>query len=243
MKNHKYLYILSPTLIIIALILGLSFKTAIERSSNISVTGSAKRDFISDTIVWESIFSTKKMELKDAYNQLDKDREIITEYLISNNISKSEFVFSAIDISKHFENITDSDGIRMREFKGFVLKQTVKIESNAVDKIELISRDITSLIDSGVQIQSQSPYYFYSKLSDLKIDMIAEATEDAKLRASKIASSSGSLLGNLLNAKMGVFQIIATNSTENYSWGGTHNKTSKHKTATVTMKLSYDIGL
>ena len=243
MKNHKYLYILSPTLIIIALILGLSFKTAIERSSNISVTGSAKRDFISDTIVWESIFSTKKMELKDAYNQLDKDREIITEYLISNNISKSEFVFSAIDISKHFENITDSDGIRMREFKGFVLKQTVKIESNAVDKIELISRDITSLIDSGVQIQSQSPYYFYSKLSDLKIDMIAEATEDAKLRASKIASSSGSSLGNLLNAKMGVFQIIATNSTENYSWGGTHNKTSKHKTATVTMKLSYDIGL
>ena len=243
MKNHKYLYILSPTLIIIALILGLSFKTAIERSSNISVTGSAKRDFISDTIVWESIFSTKKMELKDAYDQLDKDREIITEYLISNNISKSEFVFSAIDISKHFENITDSDGIRMREFKGFVLKQTVKIESNAVDKIELISRDITSLIDSGVQIQSQSPYYFYSKLSDLKIDMIAEATEDAKLRASKIASSSGSSLGNLLNAKMGVFQIIATNSTENYSWGGTHNKTSKHKTATVTMKLSYDIGL
>ena len=243
MKNHKYLYILSPTLIIIALILGLSFKTAIERSSNISVTGSAKRDFISDTIVWESIFSTKKMELKDAYNQLDKDREIITEYLISNNISKSEFVFSAIDISKHFENITDSDGIRMREFKGFVLKQTVKIESNAVDKIELISRDITSLIDSGVQIQSQSPYYFYSKLSDLKIDMIAEATEDAKLRASKIASSSGSSLGDLLNAKMGVFQIIATNSTENYSWGGTHNKTSKHKTATVTMKLSYDIGL
>ena len=99
------------------------------------------------------------------------------------------------------------------------------------------------MIDSGVQIQSQSPYYFYSKLSDLKIDMIAEATEDAKLRASKIASSSGSLLGNLLNAKMGVFQIIATNSTENYSWGGTHNKTSKHKTATVTMKLSYDIGL
>lgn len=243
MKNHKYLYILSPTLIIIALILGLSFKTAIERSSNISVTGSAKRDFISDTIVWESIFSTKKMELKDAYNQLDKDREIITEYLISNNISKSEFVFSAIDISKHFENITDSDGIRMREFKGFILKQTIKIESNAVDKIELISRDITSLIDSGVQIQSQSPYYFYSKLSDLKIDMIAEATEDAKLRASKIASSSGSSLGDLLNAKMGVFQIIATNSTENYSWGGTHNKTSKHKTATVTMKLSYDIGL
>ena len=42
---------------------------------------------------------------------------------------------------------------------------------------------------------------------------------------------------------MGVFQIVAKNSTENYSWGGTHNKTSKHKTATVTAKLEYSIGL
>ena len=33
------------------------------------------------------------------------------------------------------------------------------------------------------------------------------------------------------------------NSTERDSWRGTHNKTSKHKTATATMKLSYDIGL
>ena len=243
MKNHRYLYILSPTLIIISLILGLSFKTAIERSNNIKVTGSAKRDFTSDTIVWKSIFGTNKLKLEDAYTQLDKDRKIITEYLLSNNIPENEFIFSAIDISEHFENITDSDGVRMREFKGFILEQSIKIESSSVNKIEAISRDITTLIDSGVQIQSQSPYYFYSKLADLKIDMIAEATKDAKLRAFKIANSAGSSLGNLLNAQMGVFQIIAKNSTENYSWGGTHNKTSKHKTATVTMKLSYDIGL
>ena len=71
--------------------------------------------------------------------------------------------------------------------------------------------------------------------------MISQATKDAKLRAEMIAESSKSILGKLLTAKMGVFQIIAKNSTENYSWGGRHNKTSKHKTATVTMKLEYAI--
>ena len=71
--------------------------------------------------------------------------------------------------------------------------------------------------------------------------MIAEATKDANERAEQISKNSNSKLGQLISAQMGVFQIIAKNSTENYSWGGTHNKTSKHKTATVTMKLSYEI--
>ena len=71
--------------------------------------------------------------------------------------------------------------------------------------------------------------------------MIAEATKDANTRAQQIADKSNTKLGNLINAQMGVFQIIAKNSTENYSWGGTHNKTSKHKTATVTMKLNYEL--
>ena len=47
----------------------------------------------------------------------------------------------------------------------------------------------------------------------------------------------------LINAQMGVFQIVAKNSTENYTWGGRHNKTSNHKTASVTAKLEYKIGL
>ena len=122
-----------------------------------------------------------------------------------------------------------------------MLKQNLKIESSEVSKIEDLSRDITTLIDSGIEIQSGAPYYFYSKLSDLKIDMIAEATKDADIRAQKIADNASTKLGKLINGQMGVFQIVAKNSTEKYSWGGTHNKTSKYKTATVTMRLNYEL--
>ena len=180
MKNYKMFYIISPTLIIIALILGLSFKTAIEKSNSINVTDSAKRDFMSDIIVWESVFGIRNMQLEDAYKKLDKDREIITNYLITNNIPESDFVFSSIEISKDYENKRDRDEIRMREFKGYLLEQNLKIESNTVNKIEYLSRDITTLIDSGIDIQSQQPYYFYSKLADLKIDMISEACKMQK---------------------------------------------------------------
>ena len=74
----------------------------------------------------------------------------------------------------------------------------------------------------------------------LKIEMISKATEDARIRAEKIAENSGSTLGDLSSAKMGVFQITGQNSNEDYSWGGTYNTTSKKKTASITMKLTYE---
>lgn len=243
MKNYKMISIISSTLIIIALILGISFKSAFDHISSIKVTGSAKKDFISDIIVWEATFSAKNIILEDAYKKLDIDKKIISQYLTSNNIPKDDFIFSSISISKEYENKTDRDGIRTREFSGYSLYQNIKIESKAVNEIEYLSRDVTSLINKGLEIQSERPYYFYSKLSDLKIDMIAEATKDARVRAKRIAESANSRLGNLINAQMGVFQIIAKNSTESYTWGGRHNKTSKHKTATVTAKLEYSIGI
>ena len=243
MKAYKALSIISFTLIVIALILGISFKSAFENINSIKVTGSAKHDFISDIIVWESTFKTKNMVLEEAYKKLDLDKQIISNYLIKNNIPIEDAIFSSISIYKDYANKTDRDGIRSKEFTGYILNQNLKIESSAVNEIEYLSRDVTSLIDRGVEIQSQKPHYFYSKLSDLKIDMISEATKDASLRATKVAESSKSSLGKLIKAQMGVFQIIAKNSTEDYSWGGRHNKTSKHKTATVTMKLDYNIGI
>lgn len=71
--------------------------------------------------------------------------------------------------------------------------------------------------------------------------MISRATEDARIRAEKIAHNSGSTLGELIDAKMGIFQITGQNSNENYSWGGTFNTSDKKKTASITMKLNYKV--
>jgi len=71
--------------------------------------------------------------------------------------------------------------------------------------------------------------------------MISKATNDAHHRAQKISENSTSVLGELLSAKMGIFQITGQNSNEDYSWGGTYNTSSKNKTASITMKLNYNI--
>jgi hypothetical protein len=71
--------------------------------------------------------------------------------------------------------------------------------------------------------------------------MIAEATKDASTRAQKIAENAGSEVGKLKTAEMGVFQIVGQNSAEEYSWGGSFNTTSKRKTASITVKLDYEV--
>jgi len=84
-----------------------------------------------------------------------------------------------------------------------------------------------------------SPRYYYTKLEDLKIEMVSRATENALLRAKSISENSGAKLGELSLAQMGIFQITGQNSNEDYSWGGAYNTSSKEKTASITMKLTY----
>jgi len=110
-----------------------------------------------------------------------------------------------------------------------------------VAKVEKISREITELLNKGVQLYSEQPRYYYKELEDLKIEMVSRATENALVRAEKIAENSGAKLGELISADMGIFQITGQNSNEDYSWGGVYNTSSKEKTASITMKLSYKV--
>jgi len=227
-----------------------SYKKDNENFNSINVTGAAKRDFTSDIIAWSATYSTKNMNLKDAYKKIDKDRKIIEKYLSDNSIPTEDMLFNSITYSEVYKEVvreaTDTNNrteyFREQEFDGYNVYQSISVESKSVEAIEALSRDITTLIDLGVEIQSNTPYYFYSKLEEMKIDMIAEATKNAQQRALMITENSNSHIGRLLEAQMGVFQIIAKNSTENYTWGGTHNITSRNKTAAVTMKLTYEIG-
>ena len=78
------------------------------------------------------------------------------------------------------------------------------------------------------------------KLADLKLQMLAEASQDAKSRAETITKSAGAKLGDLKSANMGVFQITKPNSSEeDYTWGGAFNTSSKEKRASINMRLTY----
>src|SRR5581483_12003535 len=76
-----------------------------------------------------------------------------------------------------------------------------------MQRVPWASRAITSLIKVGVEIDSGAPSFLYTKLSELKINMLAEATKDATSRAEQIVGNARGRLGKLVEARMGVIQI------------------------------------
>lgn len=241
MKQHLNSIIVAIAVIATAVILSNAFVNRNKHTRTISVTGLGKKDFTSDLVVWNGSFSKKSTELKQAYSDLDKDRETIRQYLIRKGIKADEIIFSAININKEFDQQADNTGFRKSIFTGYSLTQNVQVESKEVNKIEDISRQVSELINFGVELYSQSPEYYYTKLADLKVEMIAEATKDARRRAEKIAETAGGDLNGVKSANMGVFQITAQNSSEDFSWGGSFNTSAKKKTVTITMRLEYEV--
>ena len=81
-----------------------------------------------------------------------------------------------------------------QRFTGYTLRQQFTVESTDVEAVENISREISALLAQGVQLESSQPDYYYSKLDDLKLELIEKSTVDAKARAEKIAAKSGAKL-------------------------------------------------
>ncbi len=233
--------IFSIAIVIASIFLGNAYVNRANPDGNISVTGLGSADFVSDLIVWEGHFSSFNTDLKQGFDELTEKRNTVEAYLTSKGIPREAIIFNSVQTRERNENQYQQGNYVGTIFKGYDLVQSIKVESKDVALVEGVAREITELLNKGVQFNSSAPRYYYTKLADLKIEMISKATEDARLRAEVIAKNSGGRLGKLKDARMGVFQITGQNSGESHSWGGSFNTSDKYKTASITMRLQYDI--
>lgn len=204
----------------------------------ISVTGSAQKDIKSDYVVWKGEFSRRENDLANAYKNLKADLEKVKSYLISKGVNEKEIITSQVSTAAIYRK--NDKGNDTNDIQGYCLAQGVEIRSNDVDKITQISREATELIDQNIRFESQSPEYFYTKLDELKIEMLAKATENAKQRAENMTKATGNKIGFMRSARMGVFQITPLNSTEVSDWG-VNDTTSLEKKVTAVVTVSFAI--
>ena len=242
MKSQIKYIVAGATIIIATLILSKGYNHKYRINETISVTGLSEVDFMSDLIVWGGSFSRTAIDLQSAYSMLKNDELEIRKYLNKKGIPDSSLVFSSVSMNKNFTRKFDDNGNEISsEFSGYTLTGNIRVESRKIDLVEKMSREITELLEMGIELNSNAPEYYYTKLNELKIDLLAKASADANKRAETIASNSGSSLGSIKKAQMGVFQITGKNSNEDYSFGGSFNTSSKEKTASITLKVDYAI--
>lgn len=197
--------ILAASLVVSSYIVTAGIKEIKGPGNSLSVKGSAKKQITSDLVVWNGSFSAQSPILSDAYKDLKVSEGKVRSYLASQGIDAKDIIFSSIITSTNF--VILPNGMYSNQVDSYRLFQNVEIRSGDIEKITNISRSATDLINEGVQFQSNAPQYFYTKLADLKIDMIGLATQDAKARAEKMLSATGNKVGKLNSANVGVFQI------------------------------------
>ena len=204
----------------------------------ISVTGSAQKNITSDYIVWKGAFARRDLDLPAVYKALQQDLDKVNAYLLTKQVNPSEIIVSQISITTLYKK--NDEGHNTNDIEGYVLRQGIEVRSNDVEKISAVSRESTELINQGIAFESYAPEYFYTKLDELKIEMLAKATENAKVRVESMVKASGSTIGVMRSARMGVFQITPTTSTDVSDYG--YNDTSSlEKKVTAVVSAAFAI--
>lgn len=231
----------------VAVIMGLSFILVANIGSNtainiknkgyVTVKGYAKEKITSDLGIFKVNISAENPELKACYATLAASKNKVKLYLSKKkNVTSEELEIEPAGISEIYK-INDR-GYATDEFVKFILRQNIKVESSDVNKIAALSSEIIELLDEDVLLAVHQPQYGYTKLEDLKIEMIGKATANARQRALTIAKEGKFRLGPIASVRVGVFQITPANSTEVSDYGY-NDTTSIDKEIKCVVEIQY----
>ncbi|MFA5431549.1 MAG: SIMPL domain-containing protein [Candidatus Paceibacterota bacterium] len=203
----------------------------------LSVTGSAKQAVLADIVKWNGSFSrtVNSSSLKIGYAQMKADEAIISKFLKDNGITDAELTISPISMQEQYNyNKTSSTPTE------YSLVQSVAVQSIDIQKIKNISKNTQTVIDQGVIFSAFSPEYYYSRLPEMRVNLLPEAMKDAQARAESIAKSTGKKIGTLKSASMGVVQVVQPNSIDISDYGN-YDVSTVEKEIMITVKASFSL--
>jgi hypothetical protein len=237
---------LAVALVVSTLIASVAWSVVrLSRPTTIDVRGSAKRRITSDLAEWTASVGVTRKDRVEAYTALKKDVEAVSAFLEAAGFPRDQVRISAasLDELSHEDVIEENNRVTRRTvFDGWRATQTVNVVSKDVPRVERVSREATQLLERGVDIASQSPSYLFTGVGPLKIEMLAEASRDARQRAERMieAAGGGAKVGQVVGVDTGVININAANSTET-SWEGNFDTTSYEKDILTTVRVRFEV--
>ncbi len=238
MRNRFILpaIIIGVSAIIVAFVLAKGLKD-MKSDQTINVTGSAKQLIISDLGILKGFFNIEAPTAQEAYKELSRQRPFVVDFLKSKGFKETDIDLKTINVYPQYSYNNNGQQLGVRAFN---INQSLEVSSNDVNKIKDVSISISSLFAQGLNFNVNSPEYYYTKLSDVKVDIQAAAAKDAMIRGGKVAEATGRSLGTLTNARMGVLQITPENSNMTSDYG-VNDVSSIRKEITAVVNANFEI--
>lgn len=224
------------------LVVSKAYKSRGEQASRaqqeMTVKGSARTGVISDLGVWSINISGEGADLQQAYSVLEFGADRVQAFLVEQGFAENEINLSAIDTSTH--RVRDRDGRETQQIAGFTLRRTFTVTSTNVAQLARAAGEVTRLLQENIRVASSAPEYTYTKVGDLKVEILGEASKDARARATQIAGNAGCRVGEVRRANMGVIQITRPNSTE-VSGYGIYDTSTIEKDISVVVTVTFAV--
>jgi hypothetical protein len=224
---------------------GLSFASIVlartwvhlRESQFITVTGSSHATVRSDLVVWTGKLTVDDPSLSGAYAKFKSDFGKVEHFLELRG--QKDFSLSPVQVKELTKRKKDgADDESVSERVGYQLSQTIEISASDVEAIPKLATDGLGLMEQGVVLETEAIKFIYTKAGETKVQMMAEATADARRRADEIATRGGRAVRELRSARMGVVQINPLYSTDTSSEGN-NDTSSLEKTITTTVTAEF----
>lgn len=174
--------------------IGSGFVEARTGDRYVSVKGVSERDVTADMALWPIRFVSAGNDLESVQQKIQQDRNYIQTFLEEHGIAEKAIEIQNLEVTDRTAETYQSGPYENR----FILAQTLMVRSENVTTINEASQDIGSLVESGIILNNQyasgGPTYLFNGLTNLKPEMIAEATKNARSSAEQFARDSGSIL-------------------------------------------------
>lgn len=234
-KAHPKAWLVAGICFILGMaVFGFYFQESKKMDESIHVTGYASKMFESDLVKWTlSVqIDTDTSGLMNAYTSLNRDVNDFKTLLLEKGLKDKDINIQPPTSSPMY----DTYGTRT----GYSVTQMLYVLSAEVKKVESIALDPQFFAERGLILNQSNLEYLYSKLPELKKQMIGEATKDCFSRAKEIANATQAKVGKLTNARTGVFQITEPYSTEVSDYGY-YSTNTRLKSISVTVTSDFKL--
>ena len=212
--------------------------TRLHESQVIDVTGSARKNVQSDLVVWRASFAVDEESLLAAHEKLKAALVQVDAFLRAKGVK--EFTLLPVQIREITARTKGDDDETVTKRIGYRLSQRIEIKSADIATTTRLGTESAVLLEQGIALVSEGLEFIYTKASEAKIEMMAEATKDARARAEQIAGQGGRKIKELRTARMGVVQINPLYSSAT-SWEGNNDNSSFEKTITTTVSATFSL--
>lgn len=179
-----------------------------EMERTVTVKGLAEREVHANIVIWPIKFGEANNDLNELYSEIQRKSKLIITFLKDRGFSDDEISISQPAIlDKQAQSYGNANKAHFR-FTSFT---TITVYTKKISNVRKAMNKIVDLGKKGIVISAQDyqtkTEYIFTELNKIKPGMIEEATQNARIVASKFAKDSNSKLGKIKKARQGQFSI------------------------------------